>query len=227
MADSSPIITDAAAVLPEGEGSLAAVRRQADGCRACPLWEHATQTVFGEGPADAGVMLVGEQPGDQEDVAGRPFVGPAGRILDQALAAAGIGRGEVFVTNAVKHFKFLQRGKRRIHAKPNAGEIRACRPWLARERRLIGPRAVAAMGATAVVGVFGKSMPIAKSRGRLIDLGPEGVAIVTIHPSFLLRLLPDRARQEAELAAFVADLRLLRPFLERAAGAVERGDVLA
>jgi DNA polymerase len=216
MAD-LPIITDAAAPLPEGESSLRAVRRQAEACRACPLWEPATQTVFGEGPAHAGVMLVGEQPGDQEDVTGRPFVGPAGRILDQALAAAGIDRSEVFVTNAVKHFKFLQRGKRRLHAKPNAGEIRACRPWLQRERRLVRPRAVAAMGATAVVGVFGKSMPIGANRGQLIDLGPDGAAIVTVHPSFLLRLLPDKARQEEEMARFVADLRLLRPFLARAA----------
>jgi DNA polymerase len=218
MADSSPIISDAAAVLPEGEGSLAAVRRQADGCRACPLWEHATQTVFGEGPVHAPVMLVGEQPGDQEDVTGRPFVGPAGRMLDKALAAAGIDRGDVFVTNAVKHFKFLQRGKRRLHAKPNASEIRACQPWLARERRLVRPRAVVAMGATAVQGVFGRSMTIAANRGRLIGLAPDEAGIVTIHPSFLLRLLPDRARQDAEFAAFVADLRLLRPFLaDRAA----------
>jgi DNA polymerase len=207
------IITDAAAPLPEGERSLAAVRRQADNCQACPLWEHATQAVFGEGPAHAPVMLVGEQPGDREDIEGRPFVGPAGRLLDKALAEAGVDRGKVYVTNAVKHFKFLQRGKQRLHAKPGSGEIQACRPWLERERRLVNSKVVVAMGATAVRGVFGKSLPIGVNRGTLRELAPGTAGLVTIHPSFLLRLSHDSDRMVAETANFVADLRLLVPFL--------------
>jgi DNA polymerase len=210
----APIITDAAAPLPDGERSLAAVRRQADRCHACPLWEHATQVVFGEGSAHAPVMLVGEQPGDREDVDGSPFVGPAGRLLDKALAEAGIDRGKVYVTNAVKHFKFLQRGKRRLHAKPGSGEIRACRPWLERELRLVGPKVVVAMGATAVQGVFGKALPIGASRGTLRELAPGTAGLVTVHPSFLLRLARDPDRMAAENANFIADLRLLVPYLD-------------
>jgi DNA polymerase len=209
----APIIADAAAPLPEGEGSLRAVRRQAAGCRACPLWEGATQTVFGEGPVHAPVMLVGEQPGDREDLAGRPFVGPAGRLLDKALADAGVDRGKVYLTNAVKHFKFLQRGKRRLHAKPGSGEIRACRPWLERELALIGPKVVVAMGATAVQGVFGRALPIGAHRGRLTEIAPGTAGLITIHPSYLLRLLRDPDRAEVETARFVADLRLLVPVL--------------
>lgn len=208
-----PIITDAAIPLPEGESSLRAVRRQAAGCRACPLWAGATQTVFGEGPAHAPVMLVGEQPGDREDLDGHPFVGPAGRLLDKALAEAGVDRGKVYVTNAVKHFKFLPRGKRRLHAKPGSGEIRACRPWLERELALVGPKVVVAMGATAVRGVFGRALPIGVHRGRLKELAPGMAGLITIHPSYLLRLLRDPERAEAETTRFVADLRLLLPML--------------
>jgi len=209
-----PIVTDAAAPLPEGGKTLAAVRRQAGHCRACPLWEHATQTVFGEGPAHAPVVLVGEQPGDREDLDGRPFVGPAGRLLDKALAEAGVDRGKVYVTNAVKHFKFLQRGKRRIHSRPNAGEVRACRPWLVRELDLLRPKVVVAMGATAVLGVFGTALPIGVNRGRVRELAPGIAGLVTIHPSFLLRLQSDPDRAALESANFVADLRRLLPFLD-------------
>lgn len=176
------------------------------GCTRCPLFRVGTQTVFGEGPSDASVVLVGEQPGDKEDIEGRPFVGPAGRVLDQALAAAGVDRESVYVTNAVKHFKFTQRGKRRIHARPNAGEIAACRWWYAQERELIRPAMTVALGATAARQMLGKAVTITATRGRALDLAEGGLGWVTIHPSFLLRM-PDRSRAEAEFAAFVADLR--------------------
>ena len=150
--------------------SLARLREEAADCRACHLWKGATQTVFGEGPAHAPIMLVGEQPGDKEDIAGKPFVGPAGQMLDRALKEAGIDRGKVYVTNAVKHFKFVPRGKIRLHQKPNTPEIRACRQWYERELASIKPGLVVAMGATAAQSVFGKITPINKNRGRLIDL---------------------------------------------------------
>src|SRR5215217_5710874 len=147
--------------------SLKALREEASHCRACHLYKNATQTVFGEGPQTAQIMLVGEQPGDKEDLAGKPFVGPAGQMLDRALDEAGIDRSKVYVTNAVKHFKFVPRGKIRLHQKPNTSEIRACRQWFERERAAIKPALIVAMGATAVQSVFGKAMPINKSRGRL------------------------------------------------------------
>ncbi|EGP07706.1 putative uracil-DNA glycosylase [Bradyrhizobiaceae bacterium SG-6C] len=191
--------------------SLAALRHEAADCRACHLWKDATQTVFGEGPAHASLMLVGEQPGDKEDLAGKPFVGPAGAMLNRALEEAGIERDKVYVTNAVKHFKFVPRGKIRLHQKPNTLEIKACRPWYERELASIKPALVVAMGATAAQSVFGKITPIGKNRGHLIDLG-EAKALVTVHPSYLLRL-PDADAKEREYANFVKDLKLAASFL--------------
>jgi probable DNA metabolism protein len=187
---------------------LEAVRREASECRACPLWADATQTVFGEGSPDADVMFVGEQPGDKEDLAGRPFVGPAGQLFDKALGEAGIDRKAAYVTNAVKHFKFEPRGKIRLHMKPNTSEITACRWWIDREMALLKPRLVVAMGATAVQSVFGKAMPIKANRGRLMELPSGTPAFVTVHPSYLLRL-PDPAAKEEEFRAFVDDLRAI------------------
>jgi DNA polymerase len=185
--------------------TLAAVAKLERTCRRCDLWQHATQTVFGEGPEDAPLMLVGEQPGDREDLAGRPFVGPAGRLLDQALAAAGIVRGDVYVTNAVKHFKFEQRGKRRIHHNPSAGEIEACRWWLDREREHLRPRVIVLLGASAAQAVLGRKVTIGRERGRPIMLD-RTAAMVTVHPSYLLRI-PDQAAKAREREHFIADLR--------------------
>jgi DNA polymerase len=183
------------------------VREEAAHCRACPLWKGATQTVFGEGPQNAQVVLVGEQPGDKEDLAGHPFVGPAGMMLDRALAEAGIDRKKTYVTNAVKHFKFVPRGKIRLHQKPKTPEIRACRQWYERELELIKPDLVVAMGATAAQCVFGKITPINKNRGRASEL-PNGLkALVTVHPSYLLRQ-PDEESREREYARLVDDLRI-------------------
>jgi probable DNA metabolism protein len=200
-----------------GDG-VEALREQASDCRACPLWKDATQTVFGEGPPTAQVMLVGEQPGDKEDLAGKPFVGPAGQMLDRALAEAGIDRAKVYVTNAVKHFKFVPRGKIRLHQKPNTSEIRACRPWYERELAAIKPGLVVAMGATAAQSVFGKVTPINKNRGRLIDLEDGTKALVTVHPSYLLRL-PDAEAKALEYRRFVDDLRVAAALLRTSARA--------
>ena len=189
--------------------SIAAAREAASHCRACPLWEPATQTVFGRGPEDAPVIFVGEQPGDQEDIAGEPFIGPAGKVFDAALGEAGIDRSRAYVTNAVKHFKFAPRGKRRIHAKPNGGEVRACRWWLDLERDLIRPKLIVALGATAASAVLGKIVTIRDTRSKLIDLDAETRALVTVHPSYILRL-PDKATQEREREAFHADMALVR-----------------
>jgi DNA polymerase len=175
-------------------------------CRRCDLWRDATRGVPGEGPARAALMLVGEQPGDQEDLAGAPFVGPAGRVLDAGLARAGVPRAETFVTNAVKHFKHELRGKRRLHKTPDASEVRACRWWLDAERRLVRPKVVVAMGATAALGVFGKPVPVGKSRGQVFELTDGAKGVVTYHPSFLLRL-PDEAAKKKAFAEFVADLK--------------------
>ena len=187
---------------PEGVGALAA---EAAGCTRCDLYRHATQTVFGEGPIDARVMLVGEQPGDQEDLAGRPFVGPAGQMLDRALAEAGIPRGQVYITNAVKHFKFEPRGKRRIHATPDRAEIEVCRFWLDQERELVRPAVTILLGASAARAVLGRAVTISRERGRPIPLA-GGQAMVTTHPSYLLRL-PDEESKAREYAAMVQDLR--------------------
>jgi DNA polymerase len=198
--------------------SLSTLRDEASRCRACHLWKNATQTVFGEGPQDAQMMLVGEQPGDKEDLAGKPFVGPAGQILDRALEEAGVNRKKVYVTNAVKHFKFVLRGKIRLHQKPNTSEIKACRPWYERELATIKPDLVVAMGATAAQCVFGKITPINKNRGRLIDLDDGIKALVTVHPSYLLRL-PDADAKAREYQRFVSDLKIAAAALRKSAHA--------
>jgi DNA polymerase len=197
---------------------LETLREEAAGCRACPLWKDATQTVFGEGPQSASIMLVGEQPGDKEDLAGKPFVGPAGLMLDRALEEAGVDRKKVYVTNAVKHFKFVPRGKIRLHQKPNTPEIRACRQWYERELAAIQPALVVALGATAAQSVFGKITPIGKTRGRLIDLTEGCKALVTVHPSYLLRL-PDPEAKELEYRRFVDDLKIAATLQKKAARA--------
>lgn len=188
------------------EAAWTALRDEAAGCQRCPLWKPATQTVFGEGPVDAEMMVVGEQPGDQEDLAGRPFVGPAGQVFDRAMAQAKIDRSRVYVTNAVKHFKFEPRGKRRIHAKPGVGEIDACRWWIEQERGILRPRMTVALGATAARSLTGKTVTISRERGRVLTLADGGAAWITVHPSFLLRL-PDKVQAEEEFARFVEDLK--------------------
>jgi DNA polymerase len=195
-----------AATTPD-TASMTTMHEAARKCTACHLYKHATQTVFGEGPKKASIMLVGEQPGDCEDVAGKPFVGPAGKIMDRALAEAGIDRKQVYVTNAVKHFKWEPRGKRRLHKKPNAREIAACRPWLEAEMRLVRPNLVVAMGATAAQTIFGPAFRVTRDRGKVLSskLAPKVVA--TVHPSSLLRQ-PDEESREREYGNFVADLRV-------------------
>ena len=186
--------------------SMAELKQQALDCRNCHLWANATQTVFGEGPADAAILFVGEQPGDQEDLKGRPFVGPAGQLFDRALAEAGIDRGVVYVTNAVKHFKFEPRGKRRIHQKPDYKEVLACRPWLERELATVSAPTVVALGATAAQSLTGRTVTIGKERGRFQPYPPDRHLFVTVHPSYLLRV-PDADAQAAEYRRFVAELR--------------------
>jgi DNA polymerase len=190
------------------------IRDEARACTRCPLYEPATQTVFGEGPVDAELMLVGEQPGDREDLAGRPFVGPAGQLLDAALEEAGLDRTRIYLTNAIKHFKFEPRGKRRVHSSPSAGEISVCNWWLAQELELVRPRLVIALGASAARGLFGRAMPVGKSRGQKLAL-PDGTeARVTVHPSYLLRL-PDPEAARAARAEFVTDLAAAKAWLGR------------
>lgn len=187
--------------------NLTQLRREAEACRRCPLYRNATQMVFGEGPAHAAIVFVGEQPGDQEDLQGRPFVGPAGKLFDRALAEAGIDRETVYVTNAVKHFKFEPRGKKRLHKRPDRSEIEACRWWLRAELRLIRPKLVVALGATAARALSGKALTIGKVRGAPLALmGHQG--FVTTHPSYLLRL-PDAESRKDEYRKFIADLRLI------------------
>lgn len=185
---------------------LEQVREAALDCRACELWKIGTQTVFGEGPAHADMMLVGEQPGDREDRAGRPFVGPAGRVLDDALQAAGIARERVYVTNAVKHFKWEPRGKARIHKKPNASEIAACRPWLDREIALVRPKGILCLGATAAQALLGRSFRVTTQRGRAVESPLAPVVMATVHPSSLLRA-PTDADRERETNLFIEDLK--------------------
>jgi probable DNA metabolism protein len=199
----------------EAADDLLQLKREALECRACPLWAPATQTVFGEGPKNAAILLVGEQPGDQEDLAGRPFVGPAGKILDRALADAGLDRSRAYVTNAVKHFKFEPRGKRRLHKKPNVGEIRACAPWLEGELALVSPKIVVMLGASAAQAMLGRSGPVMKQRGRVLDLPSGRHGLVTVHPSYLLRLQGDDERHAA-YQDFVKDLRLAVRFQAKA-----------
>jgi DNA polymerase len=191
---------------PPDTPNLTEVREAARHCTACHLHKRATQTVFGEGPSDAVIMLVGEQPGDYEDVAGKPFVGPAGKIMDQALEEAGIDRKEVYVTNAVKHFKWEPRGKRRIHQKPNSREIAACRPWLEAELQIVKPKLVVAMGATAAQTIFGPTFRVTRERGKVLSSKLAPRVLATVHPSSLLRQ-PDEASRQREYEHFVADLR--------------------
>ena len=187
---------------------LARLARDAADCHACDLWRNATQTVFGEGPPIATLMLVGEQPGDREDVAGRPFVGPAGRVLDDAIAAAGIDRDRVYVTNAVKHFKWRARGKRRIHDKPNRAEVAACRPWLDAELAVVRPRVLVLLGATAAQALLGSGFRVTRDRGRPIEgTGFAEHVVATVHPSAIVRIRDREDRAEAE-QALAADLRL-------------------
>lgn len=186
--------------------SLTSLRTAAADCRACDLWEKGTQTVFGEGPHRAAVLFVGEQPGNDEDLAGKPFVGPAGRLLDEALAAAGIDRSLVYLTNAVKHFKWEPRGKRRIHKKPNQQEIVACRPWLHAEIALIKPKIIVLLGATAAQALLGPQFRVTKERGRFIESSLAPYVMATVHPSSILRA-PDAATRQEDYVAFVADLK--------------------
>jgi DNA polymerase len=195
----------AAAFLPD-RLSLAALRVAARGCTACPLWRSGTQTVFGEGLKRAKLMLVGEQPGDREDLAGRPFVGPAGRLLRDALDEAGIDRSDVYLTNAVKHFKWEPRGKRRIHQKPSWGEIASCRPWVEAELAVVAPRVLVCLGATAAQALLGRDIRVTRDRGRPLDSPLAPVAFATVHPSSILRA-PDRETRLREHSLFVDDLR--------------------
>ena len=211
----APAVASATASVAE-EGGLTALQRaarDAEECRRCPLWEPATQVVFGEGPADARVMFIGEQPGDQEDLAGRPFIGPAGQLFDRAMQEAGLDRRGVYVTNSVKHFKFVPRGKRRIHEKPGTGEINACRFWLDLERTEVKPAITVMMGATAARAVTGKAVAITRERGKPMALDGNTTGFITVHPSYLLRL-PDEDSKAREYASFVADLKAVKALAE-------------
>jgi DNA polymerase len=205
--------TDAHADNEDGNyTSLDAMRNAAISCRRCPLWRDATQTVFGNGPPDAELMFVGEQPGDQEDIAGKAFVGPAGKVFDAILTDAGIDRQKTYVTNAVKHFKFEPRGKRRIHSRPNAGEVQACRWWLDKELALVKPRLVVALGATAALSLLGKSIVVKKMRGEMVEREDGLRVFLTIHPSFILRI-PDEAEKEAERRRFLNDMQAVKKLM--------------
>jgi len=201
--------------MANGLKSVEQLRKAAAGCQACDLWETATQTVFGEGPSRARVMMVGEQPGDQEDLAGHPFVGPAGRLLDQALEEAGIDRAEVYVTNVVKHFKWAasERGKRRIHKKPRGDEIEACRPWLDSELRTVQPEVLVCLGATAAQALFGRQFRVSTQRGQWVETSLAPRAIATVHPSSILRAPDDEARH-TQMKEFVADLKVVAKLLK-------------
>jgi uracil-DNA glycosylase len=209
------LFEDSAAPVPS-KRDLASLRAAAAACEACDLWKTATQTVFGEGSRKADVMLVGEQPGDQEDKEGRPFVGPAGRVLDEALEAAGIDRSAVYVTNVVKHFKWTAQGKRRIHKKPNAEEISACKPWLEAELESVKPSMLLCLGATAAQALLGRDFRVTKDRGRLVDSPLAPMVMATVHPSSILRAADDESRR-VEMKRFVDDLRTAAKALASAA----------
>ncbi len=194
--------------------TLKELREAAETCRACDLWKHATQTVFGEGPANAKVLFIGEQPGDKEDLQGKPFVGPAGALLDKALTEAGIDRRETYVTNAVKHFKWEARGKRRIHKKPDATEIAACRSWLDAEMQLVKPTIVICLGATAAQALLGSSFRVTRQRGQLLPFEGVDHLLATVHPSSILRA-PDEESREREFELFVKDLRVVSGVLRK------------
>jgi DNA polymerase len=198
----------AAPVLPDAD-TLEGLKHEAQSCTLCPLHCKATQTVFGEGPSNADVMIVGEQPGDVEDLAGRPFVGPAGKVFDQVLGETGMAREKLYVTNAVKHFKYEARGKKRIHQRPDAGEVQRCRWWLTREMDLVQPKLIVAMGATAVFSLTGMNEKISDLRGKPMPMEAGRTLFVTVHPSYLLRI-PDEVRKAQELKRFQADMKLVR-----------------
>jgi DNA polymerase len=198
-------VETAAPLVPE-RPTLPALREAAADCKACPLWQTGTQTVFGEGSPKDGMMLVGEQPGDREDREGRPFVGPAGRLLDEALVEAGIDRRLAYVTNVVKHFKWVARGKRRIHQKPSWSEIAACRPWLEAELAVVEPRVLVCLGAVAAQALLGRDFRVTQRRGQLVETDLAPTALATVHPSSILRADPES--RKAEYAAFVDDLRI-------------------
>ncbi len=204
--------TQSGKLIPE-HASLAELQETAKSCRACDLWRQATQTVFGEGGAGATMMLVGEQPGDQEDLQGKPFVGPAGKLLDEALAQAGITREKTYVTNAVKHFKWEPRGKRRIHKKPNAAEVTACRPWLDAEIAAVRPKIIVCLGATAAQSLLGRAFRVTQHRGELLASELAPFVMATVHPSSILRA-PDEETRHAELRMFIADLKKAARHLE-------------
>jgi DNA polymerase len=206
-----PATGSAADFLP-ARRTLSALRAAAASCHGCPLWARGTQTVFGEGPRRARVMLVGEQPGHEEDLAGKPFVGPAGRVLDRALETAGIARTDVYVTNVVKHFKWVPKGKRRIHAKPNQMEISACLPWLEAELDVIKPVVLVCLGATAAQALLGPKFRVTKQRGEWVQARWAPYVTATVHPSAILRA-PDDAARHAEMERFVADLKRIPPIL--------------
>jgi uracil-DNA glycosylase len=214
-----PVETGSAEAFVPPRPTLKTLREAAAGCTACPLYKTGTQTVFGEGARHAPVMFVGEQPGDQEDKVGEPFVGPAGKLLDKCLDEAGIDRSAAYVTNVVKHFKWEPRGKRRIHQKPNAAEIRACRPWLDHEIDLVKPQVIVCLGATAAQALLGRTFKVTLNRGKRIESPLAPNVIATVHPSSLLRA-PDEETRHAEIKAFVKDLRVVAKLL--AASASER-----
>jgi DNA polymerase len=205
------LLDETAAPLVPARPSLTKLRGAAADCKACPLWKTGTQTVFGEGSPKAEVMFVGEQPGDQEDKAGKPFVGPAGRLLDQAMEEAGIDRSLAYVTNVVKHFKWQARGKRRIHQKPNWSEIAACHPWLEAELAVVKPRVLVCLGATAAQALLGRQFRVTRQRGEPVDSELAPVVLATVHPSSILRA--DEEDRGTELAAFVSDLKVVASHL--------------
>jgi uracil-DNA glycosylase len=212
MAVRKAVRSTAAALIPEG-ATLPEIREIAAGCQACELWKKGTQTVFGEGQRKAQIVLVGEQPGNDEDLAGVPFVGPAGKLLDKALEEAGIDRGLAYVTNVVKHFKWEPRGKRRIHAKPNAQEITACFPWLQAEIQLVEPKLVVCLGATAAQALLGRAFRVTQQRGLLLDASFAPKAMATVHPSSILRA-PDEEARRNETRQFIADLTIAAEYLK-------------
>ena len=207
-------MNDASPLIPP-RPTVKKLQDAAAGCKACDLWKTGTQTVFGEGKQTSTVMFIGEQPGDKEDLAGRPFVGPAGALLDKALAEAGIDRAKVYVTNVVKHFKWEPRGKRRIHKKPNAREIGACRPWLEAEIRVVKPRAIVCLGSTAAQAVIGPKFKVSTQRATFVSSPLAPLVTATVHPSSILRAPSDEARRE-ETARFIADLTKIRQAIEAA-----------
>jgi uracil-DNA glycosylase len=215
MAETDDTEQASAAGLIPNEPTLDELREAAAECTACPLYRNATQTVFGEGPEQVRIMFVGEQPGDSEDLAGHPFVGPAGKLLDSSMKAAGIDRRHAYVTNAVKHFKWVPRGTRRIHSKPNSMEIAACFPWLEAEIAVVKPRVVVALGATAAQALFGKAFRVTRERGRLVPSRFAPYAVATVHPSSLLRA-PDEETRRREMELFIEDLKKIAEVLRSA-----------